>query len=114
MITDIVHVNEFEDKIKFGIHLVDFWAPWCGPCRMLSSVLEEISNLISIIKVNVDESNELSSRFNIQNIPLILLFKDGVVTDRKNGFMTKSAILKWLEECGISETDQNLHKEQKK
>jgi thioredoxin 1 len=101
MITDVVHVNDFEDRIQKGIHLVDFWAIWCGPCRILSSILEGISEKISIIKVNVDEAQELASKFNIQSIPTMILFKDGEVVDSKGGFVSNSALAKWLEECGI-------------
>ncbi|MDR2075076.1 MAG: thioredoxin [Holosporales bacterium] len=101
MITDVVHVNDFEDRIQTGIHLVDFWALWCGPCRILSSILEEISDKISIIKINVEEAEELASRFDIQSIPTMILFKDGEIVDSKGGFMSNSALIKWLKEYGV-------------
>lgn len=105
MIVDISHLNSFQEKIKTGAHLVDFWAPWCGPCRMLSSVLTEldqiIGNRIQIIKVNVDEANELSAQFNIQSIPAVMLFKNGSLISQKTGFLSKTAIEKWLTEFGI-------------
>lgn len=107
MIVDIVHTNDFKEKVKDGAHLIDFWAPWCGPCRMLSSVLEEVSSSIkngeidkiqAIIKINVDEAGELASSFEIQSVPSLIIFKDGIEVARKTGFISKSAITTWLNE----------------
>jgi thioredoxin-like negative regulator of GroEL len=67
---------------------------------MLSSILEGMPEAISIIKVNVDEAQELASRFDIQNIPTMILLKDGEVVGTKGGFMSNSALTKWLEEHG--------------
>ena len=74
--------------------LVDFWAPWCGPCRMLAPVLaelaEEKAGTISVGKVNVDEEPELASRYGITGIPALLLFKDGQLVGTSVGFKPKS------------------------
>ena len=70
--------------------LIDFWAPWCGPCRMLAPVLEEVAaaygETIAVGKVNVDECPELARQFRVMNIPTLLLFKGGELIDRTMGF----------------------------
>lgn len=79
-----------------GIVIVDFWAPWCGPCRMLSPILDEIklnNKDIEIIKVNVDENEEWTQRYNIQNVPTLIFFKDGKQIERTNGLKSEPEIL---------------------
>ena len=74
--------------------LVDFWAPWCGPCRMLAPVLaqlaEEKSGMLKVGKVNVDEAAELAARYGISSIPALLLFKGGQLAAQTVGFMQKA------------------------
>ena len=81
--------------------VIDFWALWCGPCRVIAPVLEEIASelgdRVTIGKVNVDEQPELASRFGIQSIPQLLFFKDGAEKDRVVGAVPKREILKRLE-----------------
>ena len=79
--------------------LLDFWASWCGPCRMLSPVVEEISNEHSNIKVgkiNVDEQSELAQKFGIMSIPTLMVFKNGKNIDTRVGVRPKSDILAML------------------
>ena len=76
--------------------LVDFWAPWCGPCRMLSPVVDEIAeenSNIKVGKVNVDEQEELAMRFGIMSIPTLIVFKNGEVAAKNVGVLPKPAIL---------------------
>ena len=80
--------------------LIDFWATWCGPCRMIAPIIEEIANeyegSIKVGKVNVDDEPELASSFRVISIPTIVLVKDGKVTASAVGYMTKDKLLKEL------------------
>ena len=80
--------------------LVDFYATWCGPCRMISPILEQIASErddIKIVKVNVDEEGELAAQYGIMSIPTLLVFKNGEVTQRSMGAKPKGQILAMLE-----------------
>ena len=81
--------------------LVDFWAQWCPPCRMLSPVVDEIATekvgAAKVVKVNVDDNPELTRRFKVQSIPLLLFFKDGEVKDQMLGATNKKTLLNKLE-----------------
>lgn len=81
--------------------LVDFWAPWCPPCRMLSPVMDEIAaekeGVAKIVKVNVDENQELAKRYKVQSIPLLLFFKGGELKDQLLGAANKKTLLSKLE-----------------
>ena len=82
--------------------LVDFWATWCGPCRMIAPIIEEIANELSstlkVGKVNVDEQEELAVKYGISSIPTLLHFKGGEVVKKTLGYMPKEAVLKFIEE----------------
>ncbi len=83
MAEGVIDLNDgnFESEIASGITLVDFWAPWCGPCRMQTPILEKVAVSIGdkavIAKVNVDEAGGVASKLGIRSIPTLILFKDG-------------------------------------
>ena len=82
--------------------LVDFWAEWCGPCKQISPILEELSvelqgDKITIAKVNIDENPEVPSKYGIMSIPTLLLFKDGKVVSTQVGLQQKNELKAWIE-----------------
>ena len=99
----VVHVNKesFQQEVLNSDKpvLLDFWASWCNPCRMLSPVLDEIAAErpdIKVCKVNIDEQPELASRFQIMSIPTLLVVKDGQIVNQSMGARPKNQILKML------------------
>ena len=82
--------------------VVDFWAEWCGPCRMIGPALEEISNemagKVKIAKVNVDENPGIASKLGIRSIPTLMLFKDGKLAGQKVGASPKGELSKWIQQ----------------
>lgn len=105
MSTNIVDVTDdsFEEKVlksEFPV-LVDYWAEWCGPCKMIAPILEEISvdysKKIQIAKVNIDENPLTPSKFGIRGIPTLMLFKDGDVAATKVGAVSKSQLAAFID-----------------
>lgn len=90
--------EDFDSLVKEGTHLIDFYADWCGPCKMLGSVLEEVSDKIDIIKINTDNYGELANRFKVMSIPHLVFFKDGKEVSYSVGFMDKETLLDKIEE----------------
>ncbi len=90
---------DFKEKIKEGNVLVDFYADWCAPCRMIGPVLEQVAKEnddILVVKVNVDENQALAVEYGVRGIPSLLLFKDGKQVASRAGFMPKDALVDWI------------------
>jgi len=96
-----INKNNFQKEVMDSEKpvLLDFWAPWCGPCRMVVPIVEEIARErsdIKVGKVNVDEQPELASRFGVMSIPTLVVMKDGRIVNQSMGARPKSAILGML------------------
>lgn len=97
----LIHLtNEAFDKATAsGLAMVDFWATWCGPCRMLSPIVDEVAEErtdVKVGKVNVDEQPELASQFGVMSIPTLLVFRDGKLVNQAVGARPKAAVLALL------------------
>jgi len=99
----IVNSESFETEVLNSDQpvLVDFWAEWCGPCRMIAPVLEVLADSmdgkVQIAKLNVDENQELAFNYKVQSIPTLIMFKDGAVADRVMGALPKAALQQFVE-----------------
>lgn len=93
--------TDFENIIDKGIVLVDFFATWCGPCKMLSPILEELEieykDKMTILKVDVDEYSSIATKYSIYSIPTLLLFKDGELVKKSVGFKDLDGLKKFIE-----------------
>ncbi len=93
--------DAFDKAISSGVAMVDFWASWCGPCRMLAPVIEDLANQYEgralVGKVNVDDEQELAVRFGVMSIPTVIFFKDGQEIDRKVGVMPAASYTEVLD-----------------
>ncbi len=93
---EVVSKDEFNKQTAEGVTLVDFWAPWCGPCRMLAPVIEELAEdfegKAKVVKINTDEAQDLAIEFGIRSIPTLLFIKDGEVKDQMIGAQSKGVI----------------------
>lgn len=90
----IINQSDFENEIKEGVVLVDFFATWCGPCRMMGAILEEVDKEIEgkakIVKIDVDQNQDLAKRFGVMSIPTLILFKNGQMVQKSVGVMQKN------------------------
>lgn len=89
--------SSYDDAVKSGVVLVDFWAPWCGPCKMQTPILEKVAAAVGdkavIGKVNVDENPELAAKYGIRSIPTIILLKDGESKQQLIGLQQEAALV---------------------
>ncbi|WP_321311615.1 thioredoxin [Halarcobacter sp.] len=88
--------DTIDETVKEGVALVDFWAPWCGPCRMIAPVIEQLAQdfegKAKICKVNTEEEQDLTVKYGIRSIPTILFFKNGEIVDQLIGATSKAAL----------------------
>jgi len=88
--------DNFNSTVSEGVSLLDFWAPWCGPCKMQGPIVDELANELEgtakIAKVNVDEEPELASQFGVMSIPTLIVFKNGQPVDKLVGLQSKDAL----------------------
>lgn len=97
----LVHTTKetFAKDIESGLVLVDFYADWCGPCQILGPILEELATTteeFKIVKLNVDEAQEIAGQFSVLSIPTMIAFKDGQKVDQKVGLLQKEDIVTWM------------------
>ncbi len=95
--------QNFNNKIKKGVVLVDFWAEWCMPCRMMAPILNDVAEATegkaSVYKLNVDEQKQVAARYGIRNIPTMILFKDGREVEKIVGMKSKESLLSSIEKA---------------
>ena len=105
MATVHLTAKDFDDKIKTGISFVDFWAEWCGPCKMAAPVIEDLSEeykeRVLVAKVDVDAEPDLSGKFGVMSIPTVILFKDGQEIGRQVGYAGKPGYVQLLAKAGL-------------
>jgi thioredoxin 1 len=101
----VAHITDadFQSTVAQGVTLVDFWAPWCGPCRMIAPILDELAGELKekarIVKINVDENPLVAGQFGVMSIPTLLLFKDGKKVDQKVGGQAKPQLKSFIEQA---------------
>lgn len=93
----VIHGNEknFESLINKDLVLVDFFATWCGPCKMLGPVLESLVN-IDVVKIDVDECPDLARKYAIMSVPTLMIFSNGDLKNKQSGFMPKEVLEEWI------------------
>ena len=94
----VVNSNEFRSEISEGVVLVDFFATWCGPCKMLSPIIDELSEdrSLEVVKIDIDKNEDLVKEFGIMSVPTIVLLKDNKEVARNIGFIRKNDLESWI------------------
>jgi len=104
MTVKILNESNFDTETSSGTVLVDFYADWCGPCRMMMPTLESVADTlqgkVTVVKVNVDSNPNLASKFEVRGIPTLLVIKDGVVTNKKVGAANQQQLLELINTDG--------------
>ncbi len=102
MVHIVTNIKEFKELTQKGTVIIDFYADWCGPCRMQAPIMEELSekyhDKIKVLKVNTDDSPDLAELFRIRSIPTLILIKDNTVLKQEAGFKTLSQLEEWIGE----------------
>jgi len=97
----VLNNDNFDETVSQGVSVVDFWATWCSPCKMLAPVIEELGSdyegKVQVCKVDVDECPDLARKFGIMSIPAVFIFKDGEVKEKLIGFRVKSQIAEYID-----------------
>lgn len=90
--------EDFLKMIGQDLVLVDFYATWCGPCKMMSPIIDSLANerAFKVVKIDVDKNIEIAQEYSVMSIPTLILFKNGKLIDKKNGFMPKELLLEWI------------------
>ena len=99
---EIITQKNFKEKVSEGLVLVDFFADWCGPCKMLAPVLEEVSALypdVEFVKVNIDDNMDLAERYGIMSIPTVYMFKDNEVLAKTGGYQDQNGVKKFIDDA---------------
>ena len=116
--TNIIDVNEsdFKDKVieasENKLIVVDFWAPWCGPCKQLTPILEKIvsksGEKVTLVKINIDENQQIAAELRIQSIPTVYAFKDKQIVNAFQGVIPESQIIEFIEKCLGSKINEDF------
>ena len=93
MALDMISGNEVQNKVKDGIHLVNVFGTWCGPCKMFAPILEDVSSEFEVHKIDIDENRDFATEMRVQGVPTTFIYKDGELKDQIVGFVPKDILV---------------------